>query len=132
ERSEESVSSVPKCHSERSEAEPRNPSLSSILVHPSPWNGKESWHDAPAAPLAGLILLERGDHNELLPLSAREAGIPVYLQMIHTNRDVEHIKQAAAMTTLLLGSVPAWKLISYQVPDSTKLLLETLFQSDRL
>ena len=99
----------------------------SILVHPSPWNGKENWYGAEAAPLAGLILLERGDENRLCTLSPREAALAIYSQIIQTCVTAEGIRKAAELATRLLNAVPIWKLTTHQVPDSTKLLLDTVF-----
>ena len=98
-----------------------------VLVHPSPWNGKENWYGADTAPLAGVILLRRGEENAICSLSPREAAVRTYAQIIQTCADPEKMKKAAAFVTKLLNAVPIWQLTSFQVPDSTKLLLETVF-----
>lgn len=98
-----------------------------IIVHPSHWNGKENWHGAEAAPLAGIILLRRDEFNQLDSLSPREAAIPVFSQLIHRAKDPEKIKKTALLTTQMLNKVPIWRLTSNKVPDSTKLLLDTVF-----
>lgn len=98
-----------------------------VIVHPSPWNGKENWHGAPAAPLAGLILLERGAENKLTALNPREAVLTTYPHFIQTYWDPEKVKKSASMETRLLTAVPIWKLTSFQVPDSTKLLEAAVF-----
>ena len=103
------------------------PASDVIIVHPSPWNGKENWHGAPAAPLAGIILLERGDDNRLLTLSEKNAALPMYPHMIQTSSDPEKIRGFAKQTENLLRSATIWKLISRQVPQSTKLLLDSVF-----
>ena len=99
----------------------------SVIIHPSPWNGKENWHGAQAAPLAGLILLERGEENALAVLSDREAALPVYPHFIQTAWEPDNIRKIAELETRLLRSVPIWRLTTNQVPDSTKLLLEAVF-----
>lgn len=98
-----------------------------IIVHPSPWNGKENWRGAEAAPLAGLILLRRGDENALSALTPREAAFQCYAQVIQTAITEKTVIKAAELTTILLNSVPVWQLTTHQVPDSTRLLLETVF-----
>lgn len=98
-----------------------------ILVHPSPWNGKENWHGAAAAPLKGMILLERGPENRLLSLTENEAAIPMYYNLIHSGTEQETILQAARMETTLLNAVPIWSLTSNTIPDSTRMLLESVF-----
>ena len=99
-----------------------------VLVHPSPWNGKEDWRGAPAAPLAGLILLERGEENRLVSLTDREAALPMYSHLIQTGCEPENIRRVAALETRLLQSVPIWKLTTHEVPASTKLLLGSIFE----
>ncbi len=101
-----------------------------IIVHPSQWNGKENWFGAKAAPLAGLILLLRGDQNELISLTPREAAIRCYNQVIQTFISPDKIRKAAELTTRLLNSVPIWQLTTYQVPESTKLLVKSIFSSN--
>ena len=98
-----------------------------IIVHPSHWNGKEDWKGAAAAPLAGLILLRRGEDNGLASLSPRDAALRTYTQVIQTCTDPEKMRTAADLITRLLNSVPIWQLTSFQVPDSTRLLLDTVF-----
>ena len=127
EQSEESVSSVPfHRHSERSE-ESASPVPAPILVHPSPWNGKENWHGAEAAPLAGLILLSRGPENRLTALTDREAALTMYQHFLQSAWVPENIRRVAALETRLLRAVPIWLLESDQVPDSTRLLLDAVF-----
>ena len=99
----------------------------SILVHPSPWNGKENWHGADAAPLAGVILLSRGSEDRLFSLSAKEAGIPLFMQFIYHATTAELVKAAASFTTMILENVPAWRLESNRPPASTELLLNAVF-----
>ena len=99
-----------------------------ILVHPSPWNGKEDWHGADAAPLAGLILLERGDENRLVMLKPREAAVPVYTQVIQTTASETRIRQAADLVTRILRAVSVFRLTTFRAPDSTELLLDTVFR----
>ena len=99
----------------------------SVLVHPSPWNGKENWHGADAAPLAGLILLERGEENRLASMTDKEAALPMYPHFIQTAWEADKIRKVAELETRLLHSVPIWKLTTHQVPYSTRVLLESVF-----
>ncbi|MBR4194324.1 MAG: hypothetical protein IKQ54_08370 [Oscillospiraceae bacterium] len=98
-----------------------------IIVHSSPWNGKENWKGAAAAPLSGIIMLERGPQNKLYSLTEQEAGIPFYNHVIQSAWDPENVCRVASMITRLLYAVPIWKLVSNEVPASTRLLLESVF-----
>jgi len=102
----------------------------SVLVRPSPWNGKENWHGADAALLAGVILLRRGEQNSIAPCAKEDAVIPVYTSLFHSGETPEILKQAAAMAAAVLNSAPVWTLTTFCVPDSTCLLYETLFSEE--
>lgn len=106
------------------EAVPKN---EPIIVHPSPWNGKENWYGAAAAPLGGIILLVRGETNAITPLSTRQAVVPLYKAFIHSGRDAEKIKRIAYFEEIILNHVNIWMLTSSEVPQSTELLLKTVF-----
>ena len=102
-----------------------------VIVHPSPWNGKENLYGADAAPLAGVILLQRGPENRLYALQDKEAVLDMYPNFIHLGWDPEVIKRVAEIETKLLQSVPIWKLTTHDVPASTKLLVENVFVDDK-
>lgn len=96
-------------------------------VHPSPWNGKENWHGAEAAPLGGLILLRRGPENRLYALREDEAILNLYVAFIHTSASVEAVTKVADLEDGLLRAVPTWLLVSDTVPDSTRCLVDGIF-----
>ncbi len=97
-----------------------------VMVHPSPWNGKEGWHGAPAAPLAGIVLLRRGLENSLVPITKEEAAIGVFLSVFQDYTDEETIQMAAFMAEKIVNSSPVWFMTTHTVPDSTKLLYECI------
>ena len=51
-----------------------------ILVHPSPWRGKEGLGSLDAAPLGGIILLEQNEENRMRRLLPAEAAGPLLTQ----------------------------------------------------
>ena len=98
-----------------------------VIVHPSPWNGKEDWYGAEAAPLAGLILIERGEENKIEPLTPKKAAFFAFLSVLNSGWEEAFLFRAASFADRLLRAVPIWKLTSNQVPDSTRLLLSEVF-----
>ena len=52
-----------------------------ILVHPSPWRGKEGLGSLDAAPLGGIILLEQNEENRMRRLLPAEAAGPLLTQV---------------------------------------------------
>lgn len=97
-----------------------------IIVHPSPWNGKEGWHGAGPDPLAGIVLLRRGSENSLVRATEEKAAWRVFLSVFQDFTDDETIRMAAAMAEKMLKSCPVWLMTSHTVPDSTKLLYECI------
>lgn len=101
-----------------------------VRVHPSPWNGKENWFGAEAAPLAGLILLRRGEENSVERLPVRDAAAPVYGGIFQTAADASEIHRAASFAGALLECVPVWRLTNRGVPDSTRLLYDRVLTGE--
>lgn len=101
-----------------------------VWVHPSPWNGKENWYGAEAAPLAGLILLGRGEENRVERLPLRDAAAPVYGGIFQTAADAAEIHRAADFASALLERVPVWRLTNRGVPDSTRLLYDKVLTGE--
>ena len=104
----------------------------SVIVRPSPWNGKEGWHGADAAPLAGVILLQRGEENAIAPCGRDDAAIPLFTSLFHSSQTPEILRQAAVMATAVLKCASVWTLTTFCVPDSTHLLYQTLFWAEEM
>ena len=99
-----------------------------VMAHPSPWNGKEGWRGADAAPLAGILCLERSERTEIHRLHPRDAVFPVLKHMISTYMDVDIIHHLATFENSLLSRVPVWRYCNGGVPDSCKYLYENLLR----
>lgn len=100
----------------------------SVMVHPSPWNGKEGWRGADAAPLGGIFLLRRGEENSIEPISPAQASARVFLQIFQSYRSGESIRRAGEVTEKILKSAPTWLMTNKGVPDSTRLMYQTMIQ----
>ena len=104
----------------------------SIMVHPSPWNGKENWHGAKAAPLAGIIFLKQGKENTIRTLTAQEAAVGALSSVFHSYENEEVVKKAAKLATALLKHTPLWLLTNKGDLESSALLLDTLKEWKKL
>ncbi len=101
-----------------------------VMVHMTPWNGKENWGGAPAAPLSDLIFLKRGESSSLRQLTVREAVLPLWSSLIHTAEMEEGIRQAAEFATGLLSRIRTWEFVNGGIPDSSKMLYEQLLRRE--
>lgn len=97
-----------------------------IIVHPSPWNGKEGWQGAEKAPLAGIFYLERGAENRIQRFDMKAAAPLLYLQIFQPFTSKETMHLAGALEEKILKSVPVWRFTNKDVPESTRLLMETM------
>ena len=97
-----------------------------IMVHPSPWNGKENWCGAEAAPLAGIIYLKQGKENTIRTLTAQEAAVRTLSSVFHSYENEDVVKKAAKMASTLLKHTPLWLLTNKGDLESSALLLDTL------
>ena len=98
-----------------------------IIVHPSPWRGKERWLGSGPAKLAGIVYLEQGEYNSIRRMSVSEAVVPLYTQILYQPEDETELRQAAAMLDRILRQIPVWKLVNIGDEESARLTYETLY-----
>ena len=94
----------------------------SVMVHSSCWNGKEGVGSFQSAPLGGLVLLEQGKENRIVPLDARQAIPALFEQFVSTYETEEQIRTVCALMDAMLSRYPAWKYINLGDDASTELL----------
>lgn len=81
---------------------------SGIIVHHSPWRGKENLGQLRSAPLGGIIILEQASENSMVKLE-KEAVLPVFRQFLFAP-DRETVKAVCEIEDKMLRSVPVFRL----------------------
>ena len=97
-----------------------------IIVHPSPWNGKEGLHGAEAAPLGGIFYLRRAEENMLRPAVERDAGIILFPMIFQSFENERIIRKAGVFTEKIVHSAPCFTFVSREVEESSALLYEAI------
>lgn len=97
-----------------------------ILVHPSPWRGKEGLGSLDAAPLGGIILLEQSEENRMRRMLPAEAAGPLLTQLLFTRKNADDVRAACALEERLLAQVPVWLLQNRGDAASAALCRDTL------
>ncbi len=92
-----------------------------FIVHPSPWTGKENWTGTRSEELAGIILLEQGDHDEIRPIAVQKAVFPLFLQFLYVPDSTESVDLVCGYEEKLLKNIPVWKLINTGTASSARL-----------
>lgn len=80
-----------------------------IIVHPSPWKGKEGFGNHFCAPLGGIILLRQGDKNNLRKMEPSQAVVPLYTQFLCFLKEADAIDKLCSLETELLNTVSIWE-----------------------
>lgn len=90
----------------------RRPEGGSILIHPSPWKGKENLGEDcfRPMPLSGIIYLEQAGQNAIRRMTPQEAVEPILKRILSTFETEETALAACAFEDQLLKKVPVWKL----------------------
>ena len=102
-----------------------------VVVHPSPWNGKENWFGGMSAPLKAVIILSRGDNNSIIPLSARRSAAKLFAALFQTSEDEEMIKRSARIVESIIKNSAVYQMINGGVPDSSRMLYDKVFMGGR-
>ena len=97
-----------------------------VMVYPSPWNGKEGWHGAREAKLAGIFLLRRGDKTKIEKTSTKESSIIIYLNIFQTYTKENIIKAAGRLTETIVKNTPIWTLTENDVKDGAELVYKII------
>lgn len=96
-----------------------------IIVHSSPWMGKERWGSAGlAVPLRCIVCLEQSDQNQIERISTVEALPTVYRQFIFKQDTSEMVNRICDYTERILSEVPVYRMSNRGDPESSKMLFE--------
>ena len=94
-----------------------------VMVCGTPWNGKHRISTNCIVPLKAICILERGEENEICPVSPKEA-LPMVLQQTHRPNAQELLAQYMKMVNLLVGKVPCYRLKCNMDPEAAKVAYE--------
>ena len=95
------------------------------FVHPSPWNGKERWHGADGAPLAGIIFLKHGE-NSIAQVTPKDVASRTYFSIFQSFDTTDIIQRVATLTKRLLGTSPIWELTNRGDLASSELVYQVM------
>ncbi len=97
-----------------------------ILVHPSPWNGKENYYGNTVSELHGIIVLKQEKENHIRKLNSKESILPVFTGIIQVFNHEELIKSAAEFADYMIRHIPIFMLENKGDEASSKLLYQTI------
>ena len=95
-------------------------------LHPSPWMGKEKECGSISGQLAGIIILEQETVNSISLLSPRESVLQVFQQILVADSSEEELMEAGEMESMLLDTIPVWRLKNCGDIDSAHLMIQTI------
>lgn len=89
----------------------------------TPWSGKTDLNSNISAPLKGIVILERGEKNEIAPVKLNDVITTVFANIIVPNENKEIANKALALYNKVLTLVPLYRLkcnISLEAPKVVK------------
>lgn len=96
-----------------------------VIVHGSPWNGKHRLGNNISVPLKAICILERGEENEIKPITAKDS---LLMLMQQSSRPMDRRKLPKYMELLdaLSQKVAFYCLKCNMTPGAAKLSYETM------
>ena len=79
------------------------------MICGTPWDGKHRLSTNTEAPLKAVCILERGDENRIVPISAEEA-YPAFLKQTYRPFDPDALQKTLALIDRLVSSVGFWRM----------------------
>lgn len=99
----------------------------SIIVHPSPWKGKEDWgNDTYSGKLGGIILLRRGSVNSIMKASAVHNGARLFSLFFSSFEKAEYIEAISRIETAMWRTIPIWNLKNTGDTESAELAYKAI------
>lgn len=98
----------------------------SIVVYPSPWNGKENYRGNMNAELGGIIWLQQNNINQIETLKPEDAIMPIFRELNTYTKTEEQIHQLLRLEERLLTAKPIWKYSNDGTVESSRILMNTL------
>ena len=95
-----------------------------IIVHYSPWNGKECIGSHLSAPLGGIIILSQEIKNQIVKTTAEESVFDIINQFIVIPEDEKEIRTVFAMIDCIFKNYPVWHFGNTGSLRSTEMLVE--------
>ncbi len=80
-----------------------------FYVFGTPWSGKENFNTNTKAPLKGLCFIERGQENQIEPLSIYKA-LNLLMQQIYIPDNNESLDATITLIESMLTNTPLWHL----------------------
>ena len=99
-----------------------------ILVHPSPWNGKERIRGKASAELGGIIFLEQNIQNSIEYNGVNDSIISLFHQFSVFPENEEEICALAKMVQNIIENVPVWIFSNDGSSNSSVLLRKTILE----
>ena len=99
----------------------------SVWVYPSPWRGKEFFGSKTlSGQLGGIILLEQGDTNEIVPMEMNETVYSLYIEFVSYPDHEWQIQEQAKLLEKMLEAVPVLKFRNKGDMNSSLMLMRKL------
>lgn len=91
----------------------------------TPWSGKHDKSTNARVPVGGIACVERGIHNEIEPLSEKDALLAI-LRQTGRPKDAESRIQLLGLLDKLITMVPIWKLRCNMEPEAAIVSYEAM------
>jgi len=99
-----------------------------IIVHPSPWFGKEGYRSNKEGELKGIIYLEQGKTDSIEKMNIGQAVLPILSQFLYEEKSREILHCICRIEDQILKKVPVYKLINTASLESTRMIFNTVLE----
>lgn len=100
-----------------------------VLVCGTPWDGKHRLSTNCALPLKAICILERGERNEIIPISPKEA-LPMVLQQSYRPEEPVGVARLLQVVNQLTGKVAFYRLRCNMDPEAAKVAYEGMLKHE--
>ncbi len=100
-----------------------------LLVHGSPWRGKEGWGENLSVPVRGFCILRRGDEDLVWEADSAEA-MQEWFSRVFLPEDPVAAAAVLAVTDRVLSTVPFWCLSCTDSPHAAEVAYTAIMEKE--
>lgn len=93
----------------------------------SPYAGSSDIFLPEEAPIAGIVLLKQGNENRIMPVTGRQAFVPLYSHLLANTWDSDYTDRLCELLDSLLLHIPVYKLTCTPDEKAVQLVRDTIF-----
>lgn len=97
-----------------------------IMIHTSPWRGKEDYGTDIVCKLHGIIFLQQADRNFIFSMRPKDAVFSSLCMFLYNSDQEEYLRKVCELDRMMLKQTPLWYFLNKGDLESSEMLFKAV------